>query len=66
MARRHGRRVDAVPHRPAALHQVDQDMVAVLAGRNLRFHEYDLVPPTNRIDDLLAEIDRDPTSIFWG
>jgi hypothetical protein len=41
-------------------------MVAVLAGRNLRFHEYDLVPPTNRIDDLLAEIDRDPTSIFWG
>jgi hypothetical protein len=34
--------------------------------RNLRFHEYDLVPPTSRVDDLLEEIDRDPTAIFWG
>ena len=34
--------------------------------RNLRFHLYDLLAPTNRVDDLLTEIDRDPTSIFWG
>jgi len=34
--------------------------------RNLRFHEYDLVAPSSRVDDLLAEINRDPTSIFWG
>lgn len=34
--------------------------------RNLRFHEYDLVEPTEDVDDLLAEIERDPTSIFWG
>ena len=34
--------------------------------RNLRFHEYDLIAPSNRVDDLLEEIDRDPTSIFWG
>lgn len=34
--------------------------------RNLRFHEYDLAPPTAHIDDLLSELDRDPTCIFWG
>lgn len=34
--------------------------------RNSVFHEYNLVDPTANVDDLLAEIDRDPTSIFWG
>jgi hypothetical protein len=34
--------------------------------RNLKFHEYDLADPTPDIQDLLDEIDRDPTSIFWG
>jgi hypothetical protein len=34
--------------------------------RNLRFHIYDLLEPSNRVDDLLNEIDRDPTCIFWG
>jgi hypothetical protein len=34
--------------------------------RNLRFHLYDLLAPSSRTDDLLTEIDRDPTSIFWG
>ncbi len=34
--------------------------------RNLRFHEYDLAPASASVEDLLAEIDRDPTSIFWG
>lgn len=34
--------------------------------RNLKFHEYDLAPPTPHIDDLLDEIDADPTGIFWG
>ena len=34
--------------------------------RNLRFHAYDLAAPTERIDDLLAEVDGDPTAIFWG
>lgn len=34
--------------------------------RNLSFHEYDLVSPTPHVDDLIAEIERDPTSIFWG
>jgi len=34
--------------------------------RNLQFHIYDLLEPSNRVDDLLNEIDRDPTCIFWG
>ena len=34
--------------------------------RNLRFHAYDLVSPTASVEDLLAEVDRDPTAIFWG
>jgi hypothetical protein len=31
-----------------------------------RFHEYDRVTATASVADLLAEIDRDPTAIFWG
>jgi Protein of unknown function (DUF3024) len=34
--------------------------------RNMRFHAYDLVSPTTSIQELLAEVDRDPTAIFWG
>lgn len=34
--------------------------------RNLRFHAYEGVAPTAVIEELLAEVDRDPTAIFWG
>ncbi len=34
--------------------------------RNLRFHAYDRVPPTAQLQDLLGEVDLDPTAIFWG
>ena len=34
--------------------------------RNLRFHIYDLATPSSMVGDLLAEIDRDSTGIFWG
>ncbi|MFF0314247.1 DUF3024 domain-containing protein [Micromonospora sp. NPDC005252] len=34
--------------------------------RNLRFHRYDLAPPTSNMAELLDELDRDPTAIFWG
>ena len=34
--------------------------------RNSKFHLYDLAPPTVGVGALLEEIDRDPTSIFWG
>lgn len=34
--------------------------------RNSDFHEYDLVEPSPDIQDLLDEIDADPTAIFRG
>jgi hypothetical protein len=34
--------------------------------RNQRFHEYDGIPATENVEELLAELDRDPTAIFWG
>lgn len=34
--------------------------------RNLHFHCYDRRAPTNRVDDLLDELDQDPSCIFWG
>ncbi|MEO7058511.1 MAG: DUF3024 domain-containing protein [Lapillicoccus sp.] len=37
-----------------------------LRDRDLCFHVCDLVPPTPRLEDLLKEVDLDPTAIFWG
>lgn len=36
--------------------------------RNSKFRRYDALgfEPSTLVDDLLAEIDDDPTSIFWG
>lgn len=34
--------------------------------RNLKFHRYDRIQPAADIRRLIAEIDRDPTGIFWG
>lgn len=36
------------------------------ADRNARWHRYDLAPPAQSIEPLLAVIDHDPTGIFWG
>jgi Protein of unknown function (DUF3024) len=44
----------------------DTSWTLYLRDRNLRFHTYDPHPPSNRVDDLLTEIERDPTCIFWG
>lgn len=60
--------LDTISDRTLALHEVAQPMVAVLARPEPQFppREYDLPDPTPEIRDLLDEIDRDPTSIFWG
>ncbi len=34
--------------------------------RTLRFPEYDRVRATESVEDLLVEVDSDPTAIFWG
>jgi len=36
------------------------------AERNSKWHEYPLVAPTRDFDALLAEVEKDPTGIFWG
>ena len=44
----------------------DKSWTLYFRDRNLRFHRYDLLAPSRQIDDLLTELDRDPTCIFWG
>jgi hypothetical protein len=34
--------------------------------RDLGFHVYDLAAPSESVEVLLSEVDRDPTAIFWG
>lgn len=36
------------------------------SDRHGKYHRYEDAPATATIDDLLAEIDADPTGIFWG
>src|SRR5690242_19055169 len=43
----------------------DKSWTLYWADRHQRFHTYDRLVPSPTVDDLLAEIDRDPTSIFW-
>ena len=44
----------------------DKSWTLCWRDRNLRFHVYDRLAPSNRVEDLLSELDRDPTRIFWG
>jgi hypothetical protein len=44
----------------------DKSWTLYWRDRNLRFHSYDPLAPSQRVGDLLTEIDRDPTCIFWG
>ena len=36
------------------------------ADRNSRWHLYSYADPSKKLDDLLKELDADPTGIFWG
>jgi hypothetical protein len=44
----------------------DQRVPQHTRDQNLKSHECDLGDPTTDIRDLLDELDRDPTSIFWA
>ncbi|MGE3288888.1 MAG: DUF3024 domain-containing protein [Pseudonocardia sp.] len=43
---------------------VDRSWTLCWRDRNLRFHLYDRMAPSRRVDALLDEIDDDPTGIF--
>src|SRR5438309_1940322 len=45
---------------------VERTWTLYARDRHLRFHRCDRLPPSAMIDDLLREIERDPTGIFWG
>jgi hypothetical protein len=61
-----GVQVDPRARCPTSLHQVRRVWTLYWPDRNSRFHEYDLARPTADVVALLSEINRDPTSIFWG
>jgi hypothetical protein len=44
----------------------DQTWTLYWRDRNLRFHNYDQLAPSNQVENLLNELDHDPTHIFWG
>ncbi|MGI8794346.1 MAG: DUF3024 domain-containing protein [Acidimicrobiales bacterium] len=43
-----------------------QEWTLYWRDRNLKFHRYDVVDPNPAVEALLAEVDADPTGIFWG
>lgn len=43
-----------------------QEWTLYWRDRNLKFHRYDLADPSPDVEYLLAEVDADPTCIFWG
>ncbi|WP_202874000.1 DUF3024 domain-containing protein [Kribbella speibonae] len=44
----------------------DMSWTLYWADQHQRFHTYNRISPSQRIEDLLTEIERDPTNIFWG
>jgi len=43
-----------------------QDWTLYCADRNDRWHMYMDIKSSKNIDDLINEIEKDPTGIFWG
>ena len=58
--------VDALPGGEAPLHESASRVGLYWRDRNLKFHRYDHVDPNPDVESLLAEVDADPTCIFWG
>jgi hypothetical protein len=42
------------------------DWTLYCADRNSKWHRYERFPPKKTLRAILAEVDRDPTGIFWG
>jgi hypothetical protein len=52
--------------RPAKHDDASGTWTLYCADANGRWWLYDDVAPSRNVQDLLAEIDADPTGIFWG
>lgn len=50
----------------AQLRFEDKKWVLYWSDRNGKWHLYDLFDPTPDLSAVLAEVDNDPTGIFWG
>jgi hypothetical protein len=59
-------RLEPPTGRAAALRPRDRRWALYCADRNGRWHNYPDTKPTRQIDELLTEVDADPTGIFWG
>jgi Protein of unknown function (DUF3024) len=46
--------------------RADRSWTLYWRDRHSRFHLYDRLAPSPRVEDLFTEIERDPTAIFWG
>ena len=56
-------------HLPVAQFRMDVESLKwtlYCCDRNSKWHLYQEINATNAIEELLAEVDRDPTGIFWG
>jgi Protein of unknown function (DUF3024) len=58
--------VDPLPDRAAALHCLPGEWSLYWRDRNLAFHRYTRIDASPDVAVLLAEIEADPTGIFWG
>jgi Protein of unknown function (DUF3024) len=58
--------MDTVPLAGSATPQATRIWTLHWRERDLGFHHHDQLEPSPGIRDLLDEIDRDPTAIFWG
>ena len=46
--------------------QVTKKWALFFTDRNSNWHLYDIVKPSANFEDILKELDQDPTGIFWG
>ena len=44
----------------------EKEWTLYCADRNSRWHTYSEVEPSKNFENLLKEVDEDPTGIFWG
>lgn len=66
MARRLRSGVDSGSRRRLRYTKARREWQIYWRDRNLKFHAYDLVPPTANVESLFEHVDADPTGIFWG